>query len=95
MSEQDIFELFDKTGRKIRLTKKQWTHIQQDHPDITEEQIKEALLKPIKITKEYKNKMFYYRNFEQRKQKNKFLRVIVKYLNGDGFIITAYFVSRT
>lgn len=91
----NIFELVDKTGRNIRLTKKQWTHIRQDHPDVTEEQIAKTLLNPIKITKEYKNKMFYYRYFEKRKHRNKFLRTIVKYLNGDGFIITAYFVSRT
>jgi len=31
------FEIVDKTGRKIRLTRKQWSHIRQDHPEIENE----------------------------------------------------------
>ena len=29
-----VFEIIDKSGRKIRLTDKQWSHIRQDHPEI-------------------------------------------------------------
>ena len=39
---EHIFEVIDKTGRKIRLTKKQWSHITTKHPDLSgkEEEIK-------------------------------------------------------
>ena len=35
----------------------------------------------------------YYSYLKHRKHPEKYLRVIVKYLNGDGFIITAHFVT--
>ena len=47
----NIFEIFDKTGRKIRLTSEQWTHIRKKHPEVENpELIEEALRKPDKIT---------------------------------------------
>ena len=29
-----IFEILDKTGRKNRLTKEQWSHIRKTHPEV-------------------------------------------------------------
>ena len=57
------------------------------------EQIKETLIKPDKITSSIYDsyKSSYYRYY---KNEHKFLRVIVKYLNGDGFVITVYFIGR-
>ena len=37
---------------------------------------------------------YYYSYHKERNSKARFLRVIVKYLNGHGFVITAYFVER-
>ena len=65
----------------------------RDHPDVEEEQIKLTLQNPIKIIDKRKNKRFYYQYFKYKKIPSKFLRVIVKYLNGDGFVISAYFVN--
>jgi hypothetical protein len=36
----------------------------------------------------------YYRKFSNTPVTNKFLLLIVKHLNGDGFIITSFFVSK-
>ena len=45
-----IFELDDKRGRKIKLSKERWKHIREEHPEITdEEEIKRALIFPQKI----------------------------------------------
>jgi len=59
-----IFEITDKSGRKIRLTKKQWTHISEKHPAVTNyfEEIKETLATPDSITESDLNKKvrFYY-----------------------------------
>lgn len=60
------------------------------------EEIKETLAKPDAIT-DYsidENVRYYYRYFKNIKSKNKYLLVIVKYLNGDGFVIKSYFESR-
>ncbi len=88
-----IFEITDKTGRKIRLTKECWSHVRRDHPNVDEEEITQTLTKPLQIILKGKNKIFYYSYFKHKKQKSKYLRVIVNYLNGEGFIITAYFVG--
>lgn len=90
----DIFEIIDKTGRKIRLTDKQWKHIKQDHPNtVLVEDIKESLKNPIKIIQKKIDSAFYYIYFKHRKEPAKYLRTIVKYLNGEGFVITSYFVK--
>ena len=48
----DIFEVIDKSRRKIRLTEKQWKHILKRHPDMINylEEIKNTLINPLKIT---------------------------------------------
>jgi len=89
-----IFETIDKTGRKIRLTKKQWSHINKKHPQIAsnKEEIIETLKNPLKIIKPYEGtKHYYYKYFKHSKIPEKCLKVIVNYLNGEGFIITAFF----
>jgi len=88
-----IFEIIDKSGRRIKLTNKQWKHIRIDHPDVDDEEIKQTLQEPVKIFGEKKKKYFYYRYFKNHQSPAKFLRVIVKYLNEEGFVITAYFVK--
>jgi len=92
---QIIFEVMDKTRRNIRLTGKQWSHIRMDHPEVEDEEvIKDAIKNPDKITQPYEGtKHYYYKYFKHRKSSDKYLMVIVNYLNGEGFIITAYYVS--
>ncbi|MBI5803064.1 hypothetical protein HY448_00030 [Candidatus Pacearchaeota archaeon] len=95
-----IFEIKDKTGRKIRLTKRQWEHIIARHPQISSEKEKiiETLENPDKMVDPAQpdsNKRFYYKHYKNRPSPNKFVRVIVKYLNGDGFVLTAQFMHQT
>ncbi|MBI2558547.1 hypothetical protein HYW20_04445 [Candidatus Woesearchaeota archaeon] len=90
-----IFEVEDKSGRKIHLSDERWKHLNQEHPEVAPylEDIKETLKNPVKIT-EYEldeNVRYYYKYFKER-ESAKYLLVIVKYLNEHGFIITAYFV---
>ncbi|MBI3027663.1 hypothetical protein HYY70_06140 [Candidatus Woesearchaeota archaeon] len=90
-----IFEVKDKSGRKIHLSDERWKHLNQEHPEVAPylEDIKETLKNPVKIT-EYEldeNVKYYYKYFKER-ESAKYLLVIVKYLNEHGFIITAYFV---
>ena len=96
----NIFEIVDKTGRKIHLSKERWTHITEPispHVYMANylEEIKETVIKPDKITPSLRDekKANYYKYFKHRDSKNKFLRIIVKYLNNHGLIISAYFIS--
>ena len=89
-----IFEIEDKTGRKIYLTKERWTHI-LEHSDITIhnlEEIKLALTNPSAIIPQAfdEDKSNYYLYDKKRKS---YLLVAVKYLNGRGFITTAFFTK--
>ena len=91
-----IFEVKDKSGRKIHLSKERWNHINQEHPEVADyfEEIKETIINPNKIaTYSYdKDIRYYYKYFKNRQSPAKYLLLIVKYLNEHGFIITAYFV---
>lgn len=91
----NIFEIIDKSGRKIHLTKNRWgEHIKFEHPDLIDyNDIKETLINPDKITEISEEIRHYYKYYKNRKNKSKFLKVIVKYLNQHGFVITAYFVG--
>lgn len=93
-----VFEIVDKTERKIRLTDKQWKHITSQsspHAYMTNflEETKETLIKPEKIISSIYDdyKASYYKYY---KAQERILRVIVRYLNGEGFVVTAYFVGR-
>ena len=94
---EKIFEIKDKTGRVIYLTKERWKHITSPispHSYMTNylEEIKETLLNPNRIVGSIyeDNKVIYYKYY---KNKEKFLKAIVKYLNGTGYVITSYFVK--
>lgn len=91
-----LFEIADKSKRLIYLTKERWQHILK-HPDMHDqlEIIIAILQQPIKIIPLSwdSQTVYYYGYFKNRNSKAKYLRVIVKYLNGEGFIVTAYFVE--
>jgi len=93
-----IFEIKDITGRKIHLTKEKWRHIVQRHPALSNqtESIKEAIINPLVIIDSglYKNLKYYYRYDKNIRLKEKYLLILIKYLNGKGFIITSYYTER-
>jgi len=92
----NIFEIIDKTGREIRLTKTQFKHV-ICHKGMENqiEKIKDTLRNPLKIVSHEAGELYdYYGYHEDIKKKAKFLQVVVKYLNGDGFVITSYFVRK-
>ena len=92
----NVFEITDKTGRKIRLTRKQWEHITGIHSGMMNylKEIQGTINKPIKIILQKKGNLYRYYNYiKHRKHPEKYLRIIVKYLNNHGFILTAHFVK--
>ena len=55
------------------------------------EEVKETLRNPDKIIESFndESKVNYYKYYKNRKQT---LKIIVRYLNGEGFVITSYFI---
>jgi len=89
-----IFEVSDKSGRKVHLSKERWSHIRKKHPEVDDfELIKETLLKADKsITNLWDSTVYYfYKFFKNRKSPKRYLCVAIKFLNGEGYVITAYF----
>ncbi len=89
-----IFEVRDASGRLIRLTESQYSHI-SEHKMLTNkiEEIKETLICPDFIIQSPKDQTinYYFRFYKAMKH---FLMVVIKYLNGHGFVITAYYTKK-
>ena len=60
----NVFDIVDKSGRKIRLPKKSWTHITTTHREMANylEEIKETLIRPLKIIQHTKKENLCFRN---------------------------------
>jgi len=59
------------------------------------EEIKGTIKNPDKIVPHDCGDLYdYYKYYKHRKSHLKFLMIVVKYLNGKGFVLTAYFVPR-
>jgi hypothetical protein len=91
----NVFKVKDKSGRRIRLPKERWNHIKTEHSRVNNlEELKKTLIDPIKITLSIYNpeNVCYY--YSYNKILKRYLFVSVKYLNGDGFVITSYYTRK-
>ena len=92
-----IFEVKDKIGRTIHLSKERYKHILK-HPHMHNqiENIKSAILSPLTMRyfPENKKVIYFYKEFKEIFSKERYLLVAVKYLNGEGFIISSFFTNR-
>ena len=93
-----IFEIIDKNKKLIRLTDKQHSHMMDEHPYMSRymEEIKDTLKKPDKITSYSFDEgiRYFYKGYKHLDKANKYLVIIVKYLNGEGFIISSYLETK-
>jgi len=79
-------------GRRIRLTEAQRHHISFFHLEalINEERLKETLTKPDLVARGAQAAIrVLYRHYESTPVTSKYLAVVVRVLNGEGFIVTA------
>ena|SRR3989344_8517632 len=92
-----VFEITDKTGRKIHLTRERQKHILK-HPYMENsiENIKQTLQNPttIRFNEDDEKVCYFYKEFKNNSSSEKYLLVSVKYLNNHGFIITAFFTNK-
>lgn len=85
-----LFEVIAKNNLKVRTTKAYWHKIITfKHPSMVgrQDEVQETLKSPlaIRVSKKDPNVLLYYRKIDVY-----YVCVVVKRLNGEGFIITAY-----
>ncbi len=91
---EHVFEINDKTGRKIHLSNERWTHITTEHPEISNyEKLINVLKNPDKILESNRDsKVSWY--YLYNKERKRYLKISVKYLNNHGNIITAHYTTK-
>ena len=92
-----IFEETAYDGRIVRLSEVQWRHILFFHPEVEGEQVKmmEVLQEPeIVLEGATGDTRVCYRFYPSTPVTSKYLAVVVKVLDREGFIITSYFTER-
>ena len=94
----NIFEIADKTGRKIKLTQKVWKHIKKhSHMDENRlEEIRNIIKNPLilRVSEDDESVLYYYGEHKEMPSEERYLFISVKYLNGEGFIITSFFTNK-
>ena len=90
----NIFEVVDKTGRKISLSKERWKHITIEHPEISNyNDLINVIENPDKVLESDRDsKVRWY--YSYNKKRKLYFKVSVKYLNGEGYVITAHYISK-
>ncbi len=87
----------DIKGRNIRFTDERINHIINDHTEMVDQydKIKETLKGPLIIKRSNTDKEveLFYKHYAKTPVTEKYLCVIVKILENDFFIITAYFTD--
>ncbi len=93
----NVLETDSRLGKRIRLTEVQWDHIAYKHKEIIDqiEKIKQVLEDPDTIYFSPSEDNYQYcKLYRETPVTEKYLLLVVKHLNGEGFVITAFFVSR-
>jgi hypothetical protein len=83
-----------KLQKSIRVTQSYWNHIVEvKHNEVLgkDEEVKRALASPVEVRKSKKDPSVY---LYYLRVGNKFITVVTKHLNGEGFIISVYFTRR-
>jgi len=92
-----VFEIFDKFNKKIILTQIRLGHILKKVEMKDEiEKIKETLVSPDEVRKSLQNDFIwiYYKHYSATPVTEKYMLVVVKILNKEGYLLTAFYTDR-
>ena len=91
-----VFQVRSKLGKMVRLDDERWKHI-LEHPEMENQsfKIKETLADPDEVRKSVhvSSIWLFYKFYISTPVTRKYLLVIVKILNEEGFIVTAFFTD--
>ena len=97
---ETIFEALSKSGKRIKLTKTIWyDKISIEHPEFAQsssyvEDVRRVIEEPDYIVKGWAGESLALGWCETAPLRPKHLCVVYRELNGEGFVITAFFISR-
>jgi len=89
-----LFEVKDVFGKRIRTTKAYWAYISETKHRVLEDKLPEVIetlrkASEVRRSQEDPKVFLYYRKINRH-----FMCVVVKHLNDEGFIITAYITGK-
>ncbi len=97
MLSRTIFSVVSCLGKMIELTAVQWSHITLRHRELRGQiaKMKLTLVEPDRVYySSSEGTHYFYRRFARTPVSQKYLLLVVKHRNGQGFIITAFFTRR-
>lgn len=95
MSSEQLFGVISKLNKKIRVTQFYWDYITNvKHPSMNGlvDVVKGTLTEPLEVRRSKRDPTVHL--FYGRYEKTLLCCVVVKFLNGEGFVITAYLTRR-
>src|SRR3990172_6419620 len=98
-ADEALFVASAKFGKEIRLTRTIWRKIETQHPEFRGrsdylEEIRNAVEDPDHVVQGWGEGLLALRWCELAPSRPKHLCVVYRELNADGFMITAFFISR-
>ena len=92
-----VFKILSKTGRVVSLDEERWRHV-LEHPEMKTQldRIKETAVNPdeVRASVHDSSVLLFYKFYEETPVTEKYLIVVIKSLNREGFIVTAFFTDR-
>ena len=92
-----VFKILSKTGRVVSLDEERWRHV-LEHPEMKNQldRIKETAVNPDEVRASVYDLsvLLFYKLYEETPVTGKYLMVVMKSLNGEGFIVTAFFTDK-
>jgi len=92
-----VLEVRSKLGKIVRLDEDRWKHV-LEHLEMKEQifKIKETLVDPDEVRESVRDSSvwLFYKLYINSPVSEKYLLVAVKLLNGEGFIVTAFFTDK-
>ena len=95
-----VFEALSISGKRVGLTRNVWyDKILVDHPEFGErdtylEDVRKAVQQPDYVVKGWAGELLALRWCATAPKRPKYLCVVYRELNDEGFVITAFFISR-
>ena len=92
-----VFKILSKMGKVVSLNEDRWRHV-LEHPEMKNQlgRIKETVVNPDEVRESVHDPsvLLFYKLYEETLVTEKYLIVVIKTLNREGFIVTAFFTDR-
>ena len=92
-----VFKIISKMGKLVSLDEDRWRHV-LEHPEMKNQldRIKETVVNPDEIRESIHDPsvLLFYKLYEKTPVTEKHLLVVIKTVNREGFIVTAFFTDR-